>query len=72
MACVAVFAAAGDAPFSFTRKEFAMDGMEAVAFALGFIASICTILMFAEDRFRKFRLKLRRKKMRSGKQEARE
>ena len=49
-----------------------MDGMESVAFALGFIASICTILMFAEDRFRKFRLKLRRKKMRPGKLEARE
>ncbi len=44
-----------------------MDGMEAIAFALGFIASICTVFMFAEDRFRKFRLKLRRKKMRSGK-----
>ena len=40
-----------------------MDGMETIAFVLGFIASICTIWLFVEDRFRKFRLTLRRKKM---------
>ena len=65
MRAVAVFAAAGDAPDAFRRrKEYAVDGMETVAFVLGFVASVCTIWLFVEDRFRKFRLKLRRKKMR--------
>ena len=40
-----------------------MDGMETVAFVLGLIASVCTILLFVEECFRKFRLKMRRKKM---------
>ena len=41
-----------------------MNEVKTIAFVLGFIASVCTIWLFFEDRFRKLRLKMRRKKMR--------
>lgn len=40
-----------------------MNEMKTVAFVLGLVASVCTIWMFVEDRFRKFRLRKRGKKM---------
>ena len=40
-----------------------MDRLLTIVGVLSFIASVCTIWMFVEDRFRKFRLKMRRKKM---------
>ena len=40
-----------------------MNEVKAIAFVLGFIASVCTIWLFVEDRLRKFR-RVREKKMR--------
>ena len=46
-----------------------MNALIAIAGALGFVASICTVWMFVEDRIEKFRLRKRRKKMMSEKEE---
>lgn len=44
-----------------------MNEMKAIAFLVGFVASVCTIWMFLEDCFKKFRLRKRVNKMKLSK-----